>query len=281
MVTTDATPQLPNGVDTLVVLPTHILEPGVTNVPSGSTPLAPAKSDRNGYTPPIYIYPPQYVFQPNTDGIKALVHFENTTPHEVYNSYDDVTLPSVPWPVDDTGRPWWQEGAVIYGHNETTVFDSDSGKFGNGASRLDPWAVKALASEDFDFGTGDFCIVAYVNTNYSGWVDNPLDSGHPSLPQAIYSFGNGTDFYNRGNCAYLRWDSDVGKLCLYWVEDLTFYLEPSECSGYHHFAFVRKDGIFNVYFDGLTRATGSYPEDAWDYSEGYAMRMWHSMNTGM
>lgn len=129
--------------------------------------------------------------------------------------------------LDETGRGWQQAGgAVVNSHAQA--------KFGAGSLRFERGMyLTTTAATDFDFGTGDFTLEAWI------WFDSIE--------------GNFDIIFGRGV-------SDPGRFLLYrWSDYLIFYDGATignvgerglTAQAWHHCAVTRHEDLFRVFIDG-------------------------------
>jgi len=219
------------------------------------TPDSPPTTN-DGYTPPSRIV--RSWVCPVPGAMKSLIHFE-TFRDLVYTDYGG----SYPYivPVDETGRIW----------NQTDSLDSVytvPGKWGSAVLRSHTFVAGDstdieldVASPDFDFGTGDFCISAQVY----------LSQSIPLKDFVIYNFSDGfPPFTINGHAAFFDDDRHLQWYYKYNGDWQSIgNIIPTGDNQYHHFAFVRYNGVFMIFMDGDILDYSDVESFAMDYDISY------------
>lgn len=230
-------------------------------------------AERMGYTSPVRDYSP-FVFRPGQTGVKSLVHFSENV---FYYITEQGWAAS---PIDETGR-WWS-GQLVGSEDINQVSPTfglgTPAKFGSlayGRGNLGSSPVRTDASEDFNFGSGDFCISGWMILGSAGapvyydtlWNNLALNEGCWLIWQCFIDGNsplrqNPGDF--RGHSAVIESAPASNSGRLIWkfsnftqTETYTLTHEFSEADfndQYHCFAFARHGDVFSMYVDGVNVA---------------------------
>lgn len=198
-----------------------------------------------------------------TPGIKTKCHFE------IQSSDGGVLITK-----DETGRVWSQLPTA-----EDTVLASP-GKFGTKASDGSPGSF--VASSDFNFGTGDFCISQWGQVMAAWW--QAMDTISFDV-QIIYAYleGAGDQLSSEGHYAVI--DSPPSALAsITWMVKDGYEVVWSNIpqsffdDAYHMFTFSRKGDVFTLYVDGDPKAQETFVGLSMPYHLSWDYEFWRNTN---
>lgn len=197
-----------------------------------------------------------------TPGIKTKCHFE------IQSSDGGVLITK-----DETGRVWSQLPT-----GEDTVLASP-GKFGTKASDGSPGSF--VASSDFNFGTGDFCISQWGQVMAAWWQAMDIISFDV---QVIYAYleSSGT-LNNEGHYAVIDSPASVLASITWMVKDgyeVVWNDIPQSFfdDAYHMFTFSRKGDVFTLYVDGDPKAQETFAGLTMPYHSLWSYEFWFDTN---
>jgi len=175
----------------------------------------------------------QYIVE-GASNIKTLLKFDN--------GVAGSAPPACPEVVDETGRAWTVLGA-------TTYISTTQAKYG--ASSLytpNQNYIEGAYSEDFAFGTGDFCI--------EGWVyllDNARCYNYQWGEMSSYGYRLEIKMYDYIKLEIVT-NNGVDSLILNYDDSITQLVKENE---WHHYAVSRNGGTITLYLDGTAVASDS------------------------
>lgn len=129
---------------------------------------------------------------------------------------------------DEAGFAWAQTGAA--------AADAAAARFGAGGLQLDGVSASLASQARANFGVGDFTFEAWVKLWETG--------SSRALFQLVNSNGR-LSFYRQGAARAMGIYKDMGG------EVFQVASQPTPVQQWFHVAFVRKDGVLNVYQDGV------------------------------
>jgi len=203
---------------------------------------------------------------------------------------------TVYYPKDETGREWRWVGLNNWPAQNEIL--GTPAKFGAAAYNdiiADSGPVKVMrsdASEDFNFGSGDFCIAGWGILASAWWNAFP---SHPEEVWVIWQYYMSSDApVSSTFCGHAAWIaseeySDIGTLNWKFSsynqgEDLieTFiltheFVQADFDDQYHYFTFARSGDVFSMYIDGVRVAYETHAitlsndpyDDEWDFYYWY------------
>lgn len=129
---------------------------------------------------------------------------------------------------DDAGLAWAKTGAA--------AAQTGAARFGAGGLQLDGASASLASQTRVNFGVGDFTFEAWVKLWETG--------SSRALFQLVNSNGR-LSFYRQGASRAMGVYKDMGG------EVFQVASQPTPVDQWFHVAFVRKDGVLNVYQDGV------------------------------
>lgn len=167
------------------------------------------------------------------------------------------------YPKDETGREWlWP---AFEAPTEAEILGTPA-KFGATAYNDPNMLLKTFDSEDFNFGSGDFCVAGFAILPSAGFGTG--ESLYKMIWQIYEDHYFPRDGYFTGISAVITGNSTDGGM-LIWkfanyaqteLHSLTAALSGSLFDDQYHFlTFARYGDVFSMYVDGIRVAYNTFP----------------------